>query len=340
MLRVAIDAREVRDRYGGWSVRTGIGRYLANLLEGLAARGNVIDGEEVVPILLGRSAFFDLGEALRRSGACVFYTPYYKLPLYHPLPSIVTVHDLIPEKTPAPGRWWFAARLRHALARADRIATVSETTAAHLRARGVGEDRLVLSKNAVAARFVPEVAPDDDAVLARHGLTRGGYALAAIDARPHKNLAGLLAAWARVAGERADFVLAVTAEAAPSPEAPVKFLGRVGEEEIAVLYRGARFVVHPAFDEGFGLPVLEAMACGTPVAAARAGAIPEVAGEAAEYFDPADSEEIARAIERLLADDARRAELRAKGLARAAEARPAERSLPLWRAVVELGRPR
>ena len=97
----------------------------------------------------------------------------------------------------------------------------------------------------------------------------------------------------------------------------VRFMGRVSDELLHVLYAGARANVHPAYYEGFGLPPLEAMACGTPTIVSNVSSLPEVVGDAALLVDPTSAEEIAVAMHRLIADDALHAELREKGLPRA-----------------------
>jgi len=99
----------------------------------------------------------------------------------------------------------------------------------------------------------------------------------------------------------------------------VRFTGYVEEEDLPALYNGADLFVFPSLYEGFGLPVLEAMACGTPVVTSNTSSLPEVAGDAALLVDPYDVEEIATAMRRILEDEALTAELRAKGLARAKE---------------------
>jgi len=98
----------------------------------------------------------------------------------------------------------------------------------------------------------------------------------------------------------------------------VRFLGPVPEDDLPALYAGATLFVFPSLYEGFGLPVLEAMACGTPVACSNTSSLPEVVGDAALTFDPADSSAIARAITRVLADAELRQVLRERGLAQAA----------------------
>jgi glycosyltransferase involved in cell wall biosynthesis len=114
---------------------------------------------------------------------------------------------------------------------------------------------------------------------------------------PHKNHERLLEAFAAVRTARPEMRLVLTGAGHPGGlPGGVTSLGRVPDERLAELYRSAAALVFPSLYEGFGLPPLEAMACGCPVAVARAGALPEVCGEAAVYFDPASVEDIARGI--------------------------------------------
>jgi len=132
---------------------------------------------------------------------------------------------------------------------------------------------------------------------------------------PHKNHERLFEAFAVVRRERSDLRLVLTGsghDRAPLPEA-VESRGRVSDEELAELYRSASCLVFPSLYEGFGLPPLEAMACGCPVAVARATSLPEVCGDAAEYFDPFSAEDMASAVLRAL-----EGRLVEEGLARAA----------------------
>ena len=111
----------------------------------------------------------------------------------------------------------------------------------------------------------------------------------------------------------------------------LRFTGYVSDAELAALYSGARAVVLPSFDEGFCLPAAEAMACGAPVAASSAGALPETLGPAAVYFDPHDPKSIAAALEALIGSDEERERLRAAGLERAESYRWDEAAANAWR---------
>ena len=146
---------------------------------------------------------------------------------------------------------------------------------------------------------------------------------------PRKNTAGLVRAFARARGA-ADGLLLLggnpkgdvyeqTARAIADCGVGdrVRFLGYVEHDDVPALYAAARLSVFPSLYEGFGLPVVEAMACGTPIATSQVSSMPEICSDAAEYFDPESVDSMAAAIERAWSDEARRHELRARGLERA-----------------------
>jgi alpha-1,3-rhamnosyl/mannosyltransferase len=118
----------------------------------------------------------------------------------------------------------------------------------------------------------------------------------------------------------------------------VRFVGPVTEGDLKALYTGAMAFCFPSLYEGFGLPILEAMACGTPVACSNTSSLPEVAGDAALYFDPIDVESMIQVLERMLTDAELRVELRAQGLARKSQfswARTARETLQVYRDILE-----
>jgi alpha-1,3-rhamnosyl/mannosyltransferase len=164
--------------------------------------------------------------------------------------------------------------------------------------------------------------------------------------RPHKNLSLLLQGWSDLQDSRRNGCWLVIAGAINEPYAEavrrsrepcrdrVSFLGPVAEADLPSVYRGARILVHPALQEGFGLPIIEAMACGVPVACSRAPALDGTCGAAALRFDAESSIDTARAIDLLLHDDALRETLVVAGLQRAGEltwTRTAELTLSAYR---------
>jgi glycosyltransferase involved in cell wall biosynthesis len=245
----------------------------------------------------------------------------------------VVIHDAgafdTPESYSFAFRSWYRLLQRTLVARGARIVTVSDFSrgriAANLPVRP--EDIAVTYEGAEHALSVPA----DGSVLAKHGLAPGRYALAVGTRAAHKNL-GALAAAADFLGERG-LTLAAAGAADPTVFRPAGAgsgavaLGRVSDAELRALYENTLCLVFPSRYEGFGLPPVEAMVAGCPVIASRAGAVPEVCGEAALWFDPAVSESLPAALARLLDEPGLAASLRAAGRARAA--------MFTWRAAAE-----
>jgi glycosyltransferase involved in cell wall biosynthesis len=318
---VAIDAR---DAYGpqlrGW------GRYARCLVEALGAEQP--DGLFLQVITAGGAGpevVFEqlrLPVALRRSGAAVVHATNCFLPLMRPCPGVVTVHDLAFEVWPkdfAPvTRVKYRVLARLAARSAQRVICPSAFTADDVCSRwGVARERV---------RVIPEAPALPIGSLEPPS---GPYLLAVGDLREKKNLAALVRAWLEL--HRADEIphrlVLVGVDSGSGPALrmlaagePLELPGYVSDAELDALIRGADLLVHPSLYEGFGLVVLEAMARGTPVLAARATALPETGGDAAAYFDPADPGELTRALRELLLGPAsERVRLARDGLARAAE---------------------
>jgi glycosyltransferase involved in cell wall biosynthesis len=278
---------------------------------------------------------------LRKVGTDVYHGPAVFLPhVKLGYRTVVTIHDLVsflfPETVPRKYSLYMRLMTRLATRSADRIIAVSEATKADLvRMLNVPPARIVVIHEAVGPEFARPLAPGTvTAVAARYGL-RSPYCLFVGNLEPRKNLPGLIEAFAEVRRRLArsarppQLVLAGTrawlhagifrAVEAHGLGGDVVFMDYVPIADLPALYAGATCFVFPSLYEGFGLPVLEAMAAGAPVVAARAGSIPEVAGDAALLVDTRVSGELATALETLLTDAPLRERLAARGRARAAQ---------------------
>jgi glycosyltransferase involved in cell wall biosynthesis len=238
-------------------------------------------------------------------GLDVLHCPTFRGPVRSSVPVVVTVHDLAVLRHPGAFNQWTRRYSRFAVPRvagaARRLIAVSEFTRGEIvELLGVPEERICVIPNAVGEAFVAD------------GPASGGdYVLAVGTLEPRKNLGA-----AQEAAQRLGVELRVVGAQGWGDVQVNGWLGRVSDEELAALYRGARCLVFPSLYEGFGIPVLEAMACGTPVVTSAGGATEEVAGGAAVLVDPHDPAAIAAGIEEA---SSRSDELRARGLERAAQ---------------------
>jgi len=384
-LRVAVNAWFL-DESG-----TGSGQYLQGLLRGVAGLG----GEESPPHLLlvvppgtvrpdlpglpvewwtppaaawksnaGKVAFEQVvfPRACRRWGADVAHVPYWGSPLRPAVPTLVTVHDLIPLLLPAYRggllvrlytRLVSAAARRASLVLTDSLASKADIEV-HLRLPA-GRVRAVYL--AVDGRFTPEPHAQDAAVR-RHYRLPHRYVLYLGPHDVRKNVAGLLEAFQIVARADADVQLVVGGRLPEASNPPlydprplahtlgldglVMFTGWVAEEHKPAFYRGATCAVFPSRYEGFGLPVLEALACGTPLVASSAASLPELVGDAGFALNPDDVQGMAGAMLACLVDETLAGELRLRGPRQAARFRwteTARQTLAAYREVAGAGDP-
>jgi glycosyltransferase involved in cell wall biosynthesis len=270
----------------------------------------------------------------------LFHAPAATAPLQLPCPLIVTLHDMFWARPPAAGASvrrrlmdrYYQIVPRLAARRAARLLTISQAAKDTIvRALGVGPEQVQVTHLGfgLAFRALPqEVAR---AALGERLGAAGPFVLAIGSADPRKNLPALLAAYAALPAElreRFELLIVWTHQrlaAATAAEAErlgvgqrVRFLSGVSDEELALLYSAAELFAFPSLFEGFGLPPLEAMACGTPVVASNGSSLPEIAGDAALLVDTSDPACIAAALARLLGDRQLRETMRARGLCRAA----------------------
>ncbi len=350
-MNLAIDCRELVPRRV-----TGIGCFLCGLLEEIAHNRPqlttlaLVRPTTLIPVVgphirvhslrPGLTLYTDqviLPRILQRTGATVFFSPYYKAPLAAPCPTVVTIHDLIPIVFPVykngllrlyaiAFRWWAGFLARRAAA----IITDSEHSKSDLvSVLGLSPGRIHVIPLGVGDDFRPYLLPGAiTAATRRYGIIPP-YLLAVGNFLPHKNVDRLVEAYSTLPQDLRTSTRLVLAgvparHGSARPVDPSRLArpgvimpGFIAPEDLPLLYAGATALVCPSLVEGFGLPVLEAMACGTPVVCAKAGALPEVAGEAALYIDPLDIESIRAGMEQIIQDADLRAALSARGLERA-----------------------
>ena len=344
-LHIAVDCRVVDPRYPGVGraaletaralAELGAARRLSFLIPpgepapALAALGGY-GGVELVDVgapIRTPADQWALPRLLRKLRPDVYHATYFAVPALVPGRMVVTIYDLIPRLFP---QYWpnglirstINAWMAYAVRRAARVITCSHNTA---------NDIARLLPAAVAkVRVVPlGVSPWTVEPPRQAAATTAPYLLYVGSNKPHKNLPRLVAAFARIAPRTAANLIVAGAWDARYPEARDEVRrrrldGRVSFEHLpsptrlADLYMGATGFIFPSLYEGFGLPIIEAMAAGAPVATSDRGSLREVASDAALLFDPTDESAIAAAMARLLSDQDLRTQLSARGRARAA----------------------
>lgn len=303
---------------------TGVARYASEIIRCLGSAAHVIAPAR--PVSLLPALYWEQVVLPRQlTGDMLLWSPGNSGPL-KVQQQAVTIHDLSvfdhPEWVPAALRLWRRFLVPRLLQRARVIFTVSEFTRRSIVRRfSVPDDRVILAPPGVnLQQFRP---CDASAVVAKYELA-DRYVLALASRETRKNLERLLRAWSvRREFKELDLVI-VGAGPDTSPNRQsldnwrrIRFLGSVPDEDLPPLYAGALFFVLPSLFEAFGLSVLEAMACGAPVIASRAGGLPEATGDAALFIDPTSVEGMAEVMRRLVLDPNLRSELRWKGLQRA-----------------------
>ena len=252
----------------------------------------------------------------------LFFSPGYNPPLRCPVPFLITLHDLNhldrPENSSRMKRLYYALIVKRACHQAAGVLTVSEFSRGRvIDWSGISPEKVVNVGSGVGPEFNPDVTPYE---------LPFPYMLCVSNRRKHKNELRQIEAFAR-SGLAGKLCLVLTGE--PTAELAecieingvsqrVHFLGLIPAHKLPSLYRGAQALAFVSLYEGFGLPLAEAMACGTPVLTSNTTALPEISGDAALLVDPRCVDEIAAAMERIIHDDSLRQRLRERGLARAA----------------------
>jgi glycosyltransferase involved in cell wall biosynthesis len=365
-MTIVLDARTATDHFPG------IGRYVVNLASALA-RTQVTDQ---LALLYDPSAVatrlqvpalrqvacpvspFSLRQQwvvpaqLRRSSARLYHSPYYLMPFWPNVPAVLTCHDLLPFIYP--GYFTSLQRLIYrlsnlmALNAVSAIITISQRTRQDLlRHFRLSAKKIFVVLEAADPHFQPQPPAATAAVSRKYALPER-YILYFGSNKPHKNLVRLVQAFGQAG--LPSTALVVAGHWDPRyPEARqlaaqsgwqdrVKFIGPVAEADLPALYAGAALFVFPSEYEGFGLPPLEAMACGTPLACSNAASLPEVTGEAAALFDPHDVADMQAVLTRCLAATDERARLRERGLERARQftwEKAAQQTLEVYQRVLQ-----
>ncbi|MCY3993120.1 MAG: glycosyltransferase family 1 protein [Caldilineaceae bacterium] len=286
-----------------------------------------------IPFLLKR---------LRSGGAALYHSPYYLMPYRTGLPTLLTFYDIIPLKfpnaVPARARLFFRLAATFALRAADHVVAISDAARSDLLTYfSLPASKISVTPLAAGASYRPQPSAEIARVRHQYRLPESFLLYLGIN-KPHKNLPALIDAYAQTASRHAPPLVIAGAwdNRYPQPKQhaarrqladAVRFLGPVDERDLPALYSAATLFVFPSLYEGFGLPVLEAMACGTPVACSNTPGLAEVAGDAALLFDPLSVTEIRDAMAELIDDSRQRARRAEQGLARA--------SLYSWQATAE-----
>ena len=369
-MRVGINARLIGT--GSSYRRTGVSRYIANLIHHLPAE--LDPGDELIVAggpdersggTAGRMTGHPVGRIAweqtvlpfraRREGWDLLHSPVNVTPLLPTVPAVVTVHDLAfmaaGRTMPAARRRYLTAMTRRSVNGAARIIAVSASTRDELATWfDVPPDRVSVTPLAAEPHFCPAPPDQVDRFRERAGVT-GPYILSVGTREPRKNGAALVRAWAMIAADVPHQLVLVgpagwmggdldrtIAGLGPSLRERVRLTGYVDETDLPFWYAGADAFAYPALYEGFGLPVIEAMACGVPVLTSTTSSLPEVAGDAALLVPPDDIPAIADGLRRLVTDAPLAAGFRARGLARAASyswARTARLTVAAYRAALQ-----
>jgi glycosyltransferase involved in cell wall biosynthesis len=269
-------------------------------------------------------------------GSDLLHVPHYNAPLLHRGPLIVSIMDVIHLSSPGRDRklstYVYAwPMLKAAACKADHIVTVSSFSKNEIvRTLKIPESKITVIPNGVSEEFTVPGAFTQFSDIAKTLDIRGPYLLYVGNLKPHKNVTTLLRSFAHlqknrglkhkllIVGDDVRWKSSVVAECVRlGIQESTTILPYLAQSLLPSVYAAADLVVMPSTVEGFGLPVLEAMACGTPVVASSAASLPEVGGDAALYFDPASPEELSTQIERMLQSSDLQASLRQKGLQRA-----------------------
>jgi glycosyltransferase involved in cell wall biosynthesis len=305
-----------------WLGPHGVGRFAREVLNRISGVTQLTGGPKPHSV-------FDpiwLSNQIRARRPAVFFSPGFNPPAICNVPLVFTIHDLIHLQLPALvrlpviARWkrslYYSLLVRPASNRAYRVMTVSEYSRTEiLKWSGLPEECVVNVGNGVDSTFRPDGPRYDPGFP---------YILYVGNRYPHKNVNRILQAFKQINAPEVRLILSGVNNQLMKEllrhynlEDRVEFAGFLRDEQLPPLYRGAHLLIMPSLMEGFGLPALEAMACGTAVVASRTTSLPEVVGEAGLLVDPLDVDDIRRGMERVLGDTELRQRMSQAGLQQA-----------------------
>ncbi len=340
-MRIGIDAHMLGDHSGGNE------SYYTNILKNISHTAdmelilfvrdgadvsmlprfyNIVKFEETNPF---KRNFMELPKLCRKYNLDLLHTQYF-IPFDRPCPVVCTIHDICFEhyKSIFTKNEYFRQKILipYAARKSKIVFTVSNDAKNDIVSTyKISEDKVKVTYNAVNGDFCKLLSKDLDerSLRIKFGIGKSRYILSVGNLQPRKNLPRLIRAFCKIANDLDDVKLVIVgkkawmyegilSESCSLPE-KIVFTDYVSNEDLVRLYNCAECFVYPSFFEGFGIPPLEAMACGTPVAVANKTSLPEVVGQAAILFDPFDESAISSAIIRLVKDTSLRKQLIEEG---------------------------
>jgi glycosyltransferase involved in cell wall biosynthesis len=318
-MRVGIDCRKIAD--------FGIGTYIRGLLQAMAGVDYVAFGPRDIALPAGvehvvvdapKYSVRELFKVGRDTKIDLFHAPHYVVPFVK-VPFVVTIHDLIHLRHRNPlARAYARTMIGRAVRKSRRVITVSQTVRDAIAAEFGHAEKIAVTYNGVDAVFLSaakDLVDGDPSPSSRLRMTERPYFLFVGNDKPHKNVDRLVEAFSRVLDVQ--LILAGGSFERFRNRDRIVVAGFVSSDQLASLYRGALALVQPSLEEGFGLPALEAMACGTAVITSRAPALVEITSDAALHVDASSIDAIADAMKSVGNDAALRASMIKRGLDRA-----------------------
>lgn len=320
MMKVVVDARMIK--------MSGIGTCIQNWMKNdcyQVALGNKQDIEEIsknVEIVPFETGIYGIKEQLKfpykklkKINPDILHIPHYNIPIFYKGKMIVTIHDLthlvLPEFLPNKlAKFYAKFMIKRAINKSDKVITVSENTKKDiLKMFKVKPDKIRVIYNGIGKEFISKNKKDINYLYNKYSILKNKKLLLYVgNMKPHKNLSRLLEAFSKLE-KKSDYQLVLVGKAFEKQIDLTKIeldlaisenvihTGMVSQEELVDLYNLADLFIFPSLYEGFGLPVLEAMACGTNVIASNTSSIPEVGGNLIAYFDPYNVNDIKDKIE-------------------------------------------